>query len=81
MELINHTAILLHPDAHAYNDDVNVVFFWLALVIAVIGLVVAGRFLFNAWSDYRLKERRAGIDRRRQSTSVPMERRRRDRRH
>ena len=81
MELFNHPEILLHPEAHAYNESMETVFFWLALVIAVVGLAVAGRFLVLAWSDYRLKERRTREDRRRRSINIPMERRRRDRRH
>lgn len=81
MVLVNHAAILLHPELLAYNNHVETVLFWLALVIAVAGLAVAGRFLFLAWSDYRLKERRTEADRRRRSIPIPMERRRRDRRH
>ncbi|RLB37061.1 MAG: hypothetical protein DRH30_13880 [Deltaproteobacteria bacterium] len=56
--------------------------FYFALIVAVIGLAVAGRFLFAAWSDYRFRrERRQDEDRRQRQTVVPMERRRCDRRH
>lgn len=64
-----------------YNDGVAGAFFVAALVIAVIGVLVAARFLVHAWSDLRLgPDRRGGTDRRRGDLPVPMERRRRQRR-
>jgi len=55
--------------------------FYFALVVAVIGFVVAGRFLYAAWSDYRFRrQQRQDEDRRRRKLVVPMERRKRDRR-
>jgi hypothetical protein len=58
-----------------------IILFIVAAAIAIIGLVVAGRFLYTAWSDIRLgRNRRLGPDRRRGTLPVPMERRRRDRR-
>ena len=59
----------------------NAVLFWFSLAIAVIAAVVAGRFLYQAWSDHHFgKNRRGGADRRRHDLPVPMERRRRQRR-
>jgi hypothetical protein len=49
-----------------------------ALLVAVIGLAVALRFLYRAWSDvYLRRNRRTGGDRRQDDLPVPMERRRR----
>lgn len=49
-----------------------------ALLVAVIGLAVALRFLYRAWVDvYLRRNRRTGGDRRREDLPVPMERRRR----
>jgi hypothetical protein len=49
-----------------------------ALLVAVVGLAVALRFLYRAWSDvYLRRNRRTGGDRRREDLPVPMERRRR----
>ncbi|HSN54811.1 MAG TPA: hypothetical protein VLT32_09060 [Candidatus Sulfomarinibacteraceae bacterium] len=49
-----------------------------ALLVAVIGLAVALRFLYRAWVDvYLQRNRRTGGDRRREDLPVPMERRRR----
>ncbi|HSL17183.1 MAG TPA: hypothetical protein VLB51_04690 [Methylomirabilota bacterium] len=49
-----------------------------ALLVAVIGLAVALRFLYKAWSDvYLRRNRRTGGDRRQEDLPVPMERRRR----
>jgi hypothetical protein len=49
-----------------------------ALLVAVIGLAVALRFLYRAWADvYLRRNRRTGGDRRREDLPVPMERRRR----
>ena len=62
-------------------DTVNRILFLTAAVIALAGLVVAVRFLYLAWSDYRFgKERRQGADRRRRDMAVPIERRKGDRR-
>jgi hypothetical protein len=64
-----------------YNDGVTGALFIAALVIAIIGALVAARFLVHAWSDLRLGlDRRDGTDRRRGDLPVPMERRRRQRR-
>jgi hypothetical protein len=55
--------------------------FIIAIVVALAGLVVAGRFLWMAWSDFRFRrEKRREQDRRQRDLPVPMERRRRDRR-
>jgi hypothetical protein len=52
-----------------------------ALAVSVIGLAVALRFLYHAWSDLYLgRNRRSGEDRRNQELLVPMDRRRRQRR-
>jgi hypothetical protein len=49
-----------------------------ALLVAVIGLAVALRFLYRAWADvYLRRNRRTSGDRRREDLPVPMERRRR----
>jgi heme/copper-type cytochrome/quinol oxidase subunit 2 len=56
-------------------------YFTFALIVAVIGVAVAGRFLYLAWSDVHIgRNRRKQPDRRQTSFNVPMERRRRDRR-
>jgi len=56
-------------------------YFTIAAIVAVIGVAVAGRFLYSAWSDVRLgRNRRKQPDRRHSSLAVPMERRRRNRR-
>jgi hypothetical protein len=56
-------------------------YFIFALVLAAIGLAVAGRFLYLAWSDYHFgRDRRERSDRRRRRLPVPMERRKRSRR-
>jgi hypothetical protein len=55
--------------------------FAIALGVALIGLVVAGRFLWTAWSDYRFRrDKRRDQDRRQTDLPVPMERRQRSRR-
>jgi hypothetical protein len=52
-----------------------------ALLVSVVGLAVALRFLYTAWSDVRLgRNRRIERDRRHEDLPVPMERRRRQRR-
>jgi hypothetical protein len=57
------------------------VVFTIALVVAIIGVAVAGRFLWAAWSDYRFRRvKRQDQDRRQRDLAVPMERRRRNRR-
>jgi len=58
------------------------VLFIIAVVMALTGLVIAGRFLWAAWSDFRFRrQKRQEQDRRQHSLAVPMERRRRDRRN
>jgi len=65
-----------------YNDGVTGALFVAALVIAIVGALVAARFLYHAWSDLRLgPDRRDGTDRRHDDLAVPMERRQRQRRH
>lgn len=55
--------------------------FIIAAVVALTGLVVAGRFLWIAWSDFRFRrQERMQHDRRETKLPVPMERRKRDRR-
>lgn len=64
-----------------YNDPVSRLLFIAALAISVIGLAVALRFLYHAWSDaYLGRNRRSTGDRRQRDLPVPMERRRRQRR-
>jgi hypothetical protein len=59
---------------------VNVIFI-IAAVVALTGLVIAGRFLWTAWSDFRFRrQKRMEQDRRQTKLPVPMERRKRDRR-
>lgn len=58
------------------------VVFTLAVLVAVVALAVAGRFLAGAWRDVRLgRERRSGGDRRRHERLVPIERRAGERRN
>ncbi len=55
--------------------------FIIAAVVALTGLVIAGRFLWSAWSDFRFRrQKRMEEDRRQTNLPVPMERRKRDRR-
>jgi len=55
--------------------------FYLALIVAIVALVAAGRVLYLAWSDYRFRrERRLGEERRCKGMVVPMERRKARRR-
>ncbi len=57
------------------------IIFYIALIVAIVALVAAGRVLYLAWSDYRFRrERRLVEDRRSKSMVVPMERRRARRR-
>jgi len=59
---------------------VDIVFI-ISVVVALTGLVIAGRFLWAAWSDFRFRrQKRQEQDRRQRNLAVPMERRRRDRR-
>jgi len=56
--------------------------FYFALIVAIVAIVAAGRVLYLAWSDYRFRrERRLGQERRRGEMTVPMERRKGQRRH
>ena len=58
------------------------ILFYAALTVSVVGLAVALRFLFMAWSDHRFRrQRRASRDRRQEDLTVPMERRKANRRH
>jgi hypothetical protein len=55
--------------------------FIIAVIVALTGLVIAGRFLWAAWSDFRFRRQmRQEQDRRQRDLPIPMERRRRDRR-
>jgi len=55
--------------------------FTIAVIVALTGLVIAGRFLWAAWSNFRFRrQKRQEQDRRQRNLSVPIERRRRDRR-
>ena len=55
--------------------------FIIAVVVALTGLAIAGRFLWMAWSDFRFRrQRRREQDRRQYNLAIPMERRKRARR-
>ena len=70
-----------HPARQTYDGIMNAIVFYSALAVSVVGFAVALRFLFMAWSDYRIRrERRQNADRRRRQSPVPMERRKGDRR-
>lgn len=69
------------PESPGYNRFMSLALLVAASVLSIVGLAVALRFLYTAWSDVRVgRDRRAGDDRRRDRLPVPMERRRRQRR-